>query len=614
VSQTEEADIDTKHAAAVTGVAHRSSEELRKDIFAASGIFLFAFALYLLPAVQSRPLKETPEARVAVVAREMIERDNYIVPTMGGEVRLNKPPLPYWLVASAAKLLKGEDGLTLRVMTNATLLPPALLVACALFIVVLYGSLVFGRTGGVVAGLLLGLGQLVAVHAQLGYGDSVLLFTTCWMYCSAAWLVTTPRPGMLTALSLGASLGLGILTKGHIPVVLLVSAVALAAVRYRRLNTRKVILFIAALAISSASLWWFVSVKQAEPQAWAIFMKEASEGFSDANSGHIQNDPWTKYIYTLAGGMLPWTPLLLLAFVIYLTRPKPKEPEDSSGIILTARENMLFFAGAFLTGFLCFYIYPKQQPHYLLPIIPPLALAGGYLLSQFKAPGGFCEERLAWTQLIFGVLAAAAVGSFPFWPPAQKVAMLAGVNGLMFSVPLAVAVFAAYFYSARQWVEGKPLVGVATLAVAAYVGLGGWSIYMARQSRENMLLSRHAEKVRQELENLAKDPEIGANFNVYALSGNLPLNCFYLQRPVKSEKMLAEEPADKSKPDTARRVLVFERSEMDKILNEYDIAVKGSVYKGEDKIVVLALPSDRNWPAHVEQIRKSRKQKRESDE
>lgn len=41
------------------------------------------------------------ESRNLVTAHEMIEYDNWLVPTMNGELRLEKPPLPTWVAAES---------------------------------------------------------------------------------------------------------------------------------------------------------------------------------------------------------------------------------------------------------------------------------------------------------------------------------------------------------------------------------------------------------------------------------------------------------------------------------------------------------------------------------
>lgn len=44
------------------------------------------------------------EGRRVIIAREMIERNDWVIPTVEGEIYLNKPPLFNWLLAAAFKL------------------------------------------------------------------------------------------------------------------------------------------------------------------------------------------------------------------------------------------------------------------------------------------------------------------------------------------------------------------------------------------------------------------------------------------------------------------------------------------------------------------------------
>ena len=37
------------------------------------------------------------EARNLATAQEMVQTGNYLIPTMNGELRLEKPPLPTWI-------------------------------------------------------------------------------------------------------------------------------------------------------------------------------------------------------------------------------------------------------------------------------------------------------------------------------------------------------------------------------------------------------------------------------------------------------------------------------------------------------------------------------------
>lgn len=51
------------------------------------------------------------EARNFVAAREMVEYNNWLLPTMNGELRITKPPLPTWLTALAMKFAGSDANL-----------------------------------------------------------------------------------------------------------------------------------------------------------------------------------------------------------------------------------------------------------------------------------------------------------------------------------------------------------------------------------------------------------------------------------------------------------------------------------------------------------------------
>ncbi len=71
----------------------------------AAAALLLAAALAILAAgVGSVALTDPDESRYAATARNMIERDDFVVPWFNGAMRINKPPLFYWLQAGSFRL------------------------------------------------------------------------------------------------------------------------------------------------------------------------------------------------------------------------------------------------------------------------------------------------------------------------------------------------------------------------------------------------------------------------------------------------------------------------------------------------------------------------------
>lgn len=71
-------------------------------------LLLAALALAVfLPGIAARDLWNPDEPRYAEVAREMLERGDWLVPHLNGQVYSEKPPLQLWAIA-AFGLLRGE--------------------------------------------------------------------------------------------------------------------------------------------------------------------------------------------------------------------------------------------------------------------------------------------------------------------------------------------------------------------------------------------------------------------------------------------------------------------------------------------------------------------------
>src|SRR4051812_21387330 len=74
----------------------------------AAGVLLVALCLAVyLPGFFAIPVVDRDEARFAQASRQMLESGDYVVPRVQGTPRLNKPPLIYWLQATAARVLTG---------------------------------------------------------------------------------------------------------------------------------------------------------------------------------------------------------------------------------------------------------------------------------------------------------------------------------------------------------------------------------------------------------------------------------------------------------------------------------------------------------------------------
>src|SRR5438034_2181311 len=84
--------------------------------------------LFHLAGTWSLPLIDRDEPRFAEAAREMRERDDFIVPYFNDQFRFDKPPLTYWFQVASYRVF-GENDFAARFPTAVA----AALVALVLF-------------------------------------------------------------------------------------------------------------------------------------------------------------------------------------------------------------------------------------------------------------------------------------------------------------------------------------------------------------------------------------------------------------------------------------------------------------------------------------------------
>ncbi|MFP6906548.1 MAG: glycosyltransferase family 39 protein, partial [Verrucomicrobiota bacterium] len=163
-------------------------------------------------------MERQQELRVGICARNMVESGDWIIPDFQGQPRLRKPPLSYWMSASAMKLSGSQGVFAARF--------PTILAAVALVLVVLAA----GRTwisprGGLMAALLLASSIGFLRHGRLAETDITLtLFTTASILLVYRALEQRSLRHWIGA---GLCMGLGILAKG--PAALALPLLALGA-------------------------------------------------------------------------------------------------------------------------------------------------------------------------------------------------------------------------------------------------------------------------------------------------------------------------------------------------------------------------------------------------
>ena len=355
----------------------------RKCIFAllAIGMVLFIFNL------GGRDLWEPDETRYAVIAREMEETGNWILPHLNGEVYAEKPPLSFWLVNLSAFFVGENNALTNR-------LPSALAGLVALFITFLIGERLFSLRAGFLSAMILGTCILFPQLSRWVMLDSLFtlffLLTLFFFYLGYEKEERRRRCYLLA----GLFTGLAILTKGPAAYLTLPILLILAGIQknLRKFWCRELLLGFL-LSVIVVLIWWIPAcwVGGKDYIHWILF-KQALGTYVEGGR-HFHEEPFYFYLIRFPAEFVPWIVFLPAGFVLGLRKKFGK------------RKEFLFLSIWFFFIFLFFTVSKGKKDNYLLPLYPAAALMVGAVwdhgFQSEEGKKGFLPGLLLLTLLFF---------------------------------------------------------------------------------------------------------------------------------------------------------------------------------------------------------------------
>jgi 4-amino-4-deoxy-L-arabinose transferase-like glycosyltransferase len=358
-------------------------------------------------------LFEKDEGRYTQSAREMRRSGDFLVPTLRGEPRLNKPPLLYWLIAAGQETL-GENEFTAR-------LPSAICGVLISLLVFTIARRLAGHQAGFFAALVyatsgygLGMGRLAHPESLLvlGVTGAVVCFYLAW------------REGFehrRTVVFMWLFAGLGFMGKGP-HAILLPALIAFVFLLLRKdLKATKRLMLVRGLlvAIAPVAIWGGITVATEGRWVAEMWLDETVGRVSGARSYHPE--PFWFFAPKLLAGFAPWT--LWLPLTVAVFRRKNDRPAGGLFLLVWAAVPFLFFSAS-----------ANKAAAYMLSVIPPLAVATGIGLARLAA--GRALTAMGW---FCSLLALAGVGAIAYarFPPYIHVPEAA----FLATALLAIAVF-----------------------------------------------------------------------------------------------------------------------------------------------------------------------------
>jgi len=370
------------------------------------------------------------EPRYAQVAREMLERHDWVTPVLGGGPWLEKPPLYYWQAMLAYKIFGVSDW--------AARLPSAF---DATFLVLgVYFFLRGFRRGMEVDGALI----TASCAGIIGYARAAsmdMALAAAFTLGMLGWWAWREGGNRIYLAMFYVCISLGMLAKGPVAPSLAVMVIVFyaGAVRDWRLILRTLWLP-GILLFCVIALPWYWAVQMRNPSFFQEFIVEHNLARYSKNLYHHTEPLWYYFpVTTLA--LLPWAVFVIAALiqsVVALRRLRTSTGAGERGF-----ENQFgVFAGCWLIVPVIFFsISQSKLPGYILPAVP----AGALLLTEYlrqRIERSEAESVAKWLAVLHALLAAAPM------VPALLIVYLIAQHRLPGGQPVLVALGVAFALSA----------------------------------------------------------------------------------------------------------------------------------------------------------------------
>lgn len=333
--------------------------------------------LLLLPVVFAMPPLPIDETRYLSVAWEMRHGGDYLVPHLNGEVYAQKPPLLFWLL-NAGWSLTGLAGWTGRALALLYSLLGLLLVRR--IVLHLGESETAARNAmWIMAGI-----AWFAVFATAIMFD--VLLASCVLVALFGVLDLADGRIARGVLIAGLGIGLGVLAKGPVALLDIVFA-GLSAPLWSPTARSRAGRYYGGLALAivlgaALALAWAIPAGLRGGQAYAdaIFLKQT---FGRVTESFAHRRPGWWYALILPPMLMPW-PLVL----------RGRWADGRAALAHPAVRLGLLWS---LSTVLAFSFVSGKQGHYLLPVLPGIAIALGVAVAR------------GWLQVRIGLLGVAVV-------------------------------------------------------------------------------------------------------------------------------------------------------------------------------------------------------------
>lgn len=433
---------------------------LKTISYAAAYCCLMAFI-----AIFTRPLLPVDETRYVSVAWEMFSKNEWILPTLNFEPYHHKPPLLFWCIMGLWTIF--------GVTQKAALALPFLFSFCAIFITGKMATKLYPESPSIaIRSMLILMGTLCfALYSNMVMFDILLsIFALTGLY--SGWQLFHTKQWRWIAF-IGLSTGLGILAKGpvillHIYLPLIVFYVTQKTITKNNeqplLSSGKVTISLITSVIIGAAIglaWALPAAKLGGPEfEQKIFFGQTADRMVKSFD-HARPIWW--YLAILPLFLFPW-----------FTWPQLWTSMKNFSQTIKTHPATQFLLCWILPVFIAFSFISGKQPHYLLPIIPALAIAIAAALEN-TTHTIITSKSLRWPMLILLITSTIPLilgiiplihPDWPAWIERPHLSDTIDKISIETNIAIVIAIIATYI-----WAKRKQTINTHIFAITISIGL-----------------------------------------------------------------------------------------------------------------------------------------------
>lgn len=305
------------------------------------------------------------ESRNLVTAREMVTYNNWLLPTMNGELRMEKPPLPTWVAALIEKVSPDNIGM----QRAAAGLMGTIMVFCLYFLV---AALTRNRLMALLSSLVLATCLNVVLMGRVAtwdiYCHSFMLLAIFFFYRATSAKRTRWWDFVLSGLFMGLSfLGKGPVSFYALLLPFLISYLVIYQPSYRHKWWPTLLMIVIFCVVS---FWWPVYLYFSHADAAVGALVQESTAWLERNVR-----PWYYYWQFFAESGI-WSLFLLTALLgWFILRKKVVFKREYTFTVLWTLLTLVLLS-----------LFPEKKIRYLLPLlIPASVVVAHYIFYVFTA-------------------------------------------------------------------------------------------------------------------------------------------------------------------------------------------------------------------------------------